>query len=167
MQAQQPKKSPWYKSIWLWFLLAFPIIAILGCIQMILTAAHNNDGAVADDFSKLGDEITRNAARDDAAAKLGLTAEMKLDAATQMLTVQLNKPVQGALQLQLLNPTRANLDQKIALKAAGDNRYSGMLTQKLEQPRWNIELADQPSHWRLKGTLDLKQASSVNLIPTP
>ena len=158
-------KRPWYKSIWLWFLLAFPIAAILGCIQMILVATHNNDGSVADDFSKMGDEVTRNAGRDEAAAKLGLTANLSVDASGQNVQIVLNKPVQGALQLQLLNPTRANLDQKLPLVVAGANHYSAVLTQKLAQPRWDVVVADTAGHWRLKGEIDLKTGNTATLIP--
>ncbi|GAB7128923.1 FixH family protein [Silvimonas sp. JCM 19000] len=163
MNTEQQTRKPWYKSPWLGFLLIFPIAAILGCIYMIKIAAANNDGGVADDFSKVGEEVNRNNARDQAALKMGLSGNLLLDADGQHFTLTLNQAVTGTLQLQVLNPTRATLDQKVGLPASSGSTFSGSLPQKLEQPRWTIALGDTGGHWRIQGGLDLKKAASAPL----
>ncbi|WP_283149541.1 FixH family protein [Silvimonas soli] len=161
----QQQKKPWYKSPWAWFILMFPIAAILGCINMIWIAAKSNDGTVVDDYAKQGEEVTKVVARDQAAARLGLNAHFTMDADRQTIHLVLNKPVGDVLRLQFVHPTRSELDQKVQLKAQSATDFIGKLPGSLGNARWGLDLADNANQWRLQGSFKPEQSLSAPLRP--
>lgn len=161
----QQQKKPWYKSPWAWFILMFPIAAILGCINMIWIAAKSNDGAVVDDYARQGEEVTKVVARDQAAARLGLNAHFTMDADRQTIHLTLNKPVGDALRLQFVHPTRSELDQKAQLRVQTTTEFTGKLNNPLGNARWGLDLSDSEGHWRLQGSFKPDQTLAVALQP--
>ncbi|WP_188687661.1 FixH family protein [Silvimonas amylolytica] len=160
------EKKPWYRQPWAWFVLLLPLIAIAGCINLIWLAGKHNDGAVADDYTKTGDEVTRLQARDRTATRLGLTAFAEINA-RGLVKVVPSQPVAGPLQFRLLHPTVANNDQVVVLSDGGDHVWQGALPHPLGVVRWDIELSDSKGTWRLRGQIKPGQTGSLVLQPSP
>ncbi|MBB5190537.1 hypothetical protein HNQ50_001259 [Silvimonas terrae] len=160
------EKKPWYKPSWAWFVLALPLIAILGCINLIWLAGKHNDGAVADDYTRTGDEVTQVVARDQFAARLGLRAEGGIDEHGQV-HFTLNQTAAGPLQLRLIHPTVAANDQQIVLKDMGAQNWQGQLAHPLGEARWEMALVDGKNQWRLRGQIKPGQKTGWLLQPRP
>jgi hypothetical protein len=160
------EKKPWYKPSWAWFVLALPLIAIVGCINLIWLAGKHNDGVVADDYTRTGDEVTRLVARDQAAAKLGLRATGRIDV-TGGVRLTLNQDVVGPLQLQLIHPTVAADDQAVSLKQVAGHDWRGLLARPLGEIRWEMALSDSKGQWRLRGEIKPGQTAELLLQPQP
>ncbi|TJZ73533.1 FixH family protein [Chitiniphilus eburneus] len=156
---------PWYKSPWPWFLMSIPALAVVGGIAMVVLAITSNDGLVTDDYYKEGQAINETLGRDHAAAALGLSAQVMLADDLRSIRILFDKPVKGPLTLHVLHPTREGQDQHVTLQQQGPQLYAAILPRPLEQPRWNVELADGNHTWRLTGVWKLDSPTPLQLTP--
>ena len=76
---RNPRKGRWYREPWVWLLILFPSMAVIGGMITIYLAVTTSDGLVVDDYYKRGKAINRVLARDKAAARYGLTATLAFD----------------------------------------------------------------------------------------
>ncbi|UXY13977.1 FixH family protein [Chitiniphilus purpureus] len=160
-----PPAPPWYKSPWPWFLMSIPALAVVGGIVMLYLAITSNDGLVSDDYYKEGQAINEQLDRDRGAARLGLHAQVLLADNGKDLRVVLDRPTSAALRLKVVHPTRAGLDQTVALKRETERLYTATLAVPLTQPRWRVELADAAGTWRLTGVWQLDLLAPLELKP--
>jgi len=84
---------------------------------------------VVDDYYQKGKEINKSLARDSAAARHGLHAGVRLDAARQEVVVQLSaakdQPLPERLEIRWLHATREGFDRTQLLIRSLDGRYRG------------------------------------------
>lgn len=147
------KTPPWYRQFWPWFLILFPAAAVVGGIVTFRMAVTSDDGMVEDDYYRKGMAINRTLDRDRAAAVMGLAAHAQF--AGGRISLQLaGRPAQWPtrLNLRILHPTRAGMDQTVALLAQGGGRYAGAC-KTLTANKWDLLLEDEAKHWRLAGHL--------------
>ena len=153
--ATAPTGKPWYRQFWPWFLIALPAISVVAGLSTLAIAILNQDSLVRDDWYKDGKAINQSLARDDAAALLGISTELKRDSVTGEINATLVSPKSIAtpetLTLILSHPTLATQDQSVVLTRRADGHYQGMLTHGL-QGRHYIELGN--AEWRLRSTRD-------------
>jgi hypothetical protein len=71
-----PASRPWYREPLVWLVAAIPALTVVAGLSTVVIAARSADDVVRDDFRKEGIAINRDPARDDAAAKLGVTARV-------------------------------------------------------------------------------------------
>lgn len=138
--------------------------AVIGGMITIYLAVSTSDGLVVDDYYKRGKAINLDLARDDAAARYGLSASLVL---YQGDTVQLQLgAVNGAwpdgIRLSLLHPTRAGFDQVVELRHGGAGVYQGTI-RPLGDGHWYVQL--EADDWRLQGTLNVPQTGPLTLAP--
>ena len=145
---------PWYKEFWPWFVMVFPLTAVIGGIMTYYVAATNNDGVVEDDYYKQGMSINRTLSRDRAAAAMGLSA--KLSVGGGEVTLALAGKVQQwpeKLRLRILHPTRAGMDQTVLQSMQANGLYAG--TCRLSSTnKWDVLLEDEQKTWRLAGHIE-------------
>ncbi len=146
--------KPWYRQFWPWFIMALPASAVIAGIATLIIAVKNQDSLVRDDWYKEGRAINQNMARDEAAAKLGIVADIRMDALTGEVNVSLQEKTAlqkspEQLQLALSHPTQAEADQHLVLLKKPDGHYHGQLQAALHG-RFDIELGD--ADWRLLST---------------
>lgn len=144
-------EKPWYRQFWPWFIMALPASSVVAGISTVVIAVKNQDALVRDDWYKEGRAINQNMARDETAGRLGISADVRMDALTGEVTVDLknkdgtySSPAQ--LQLVLSHPTQAEADQHLVLLRSNDGNYRGHLHNAL-QGRFDVELGDP--EWRL------------------
>lgn len=156
---------PWYKEPWPWLLMSLPATAIVAGLATWLIAFRSDDGLVAQDYYKQGLAINRVLARQERAIQLGLSARLQQEGNTVVLSLMAGRELvpEERLLLQLLNPARAGLDQKIVLQRDGDG-YSGKL-EPVRDGRWNIRLEDEGGIWQLFAETTLPLDGSVVLKP--
>ncbi len=157
--------DPWYRQGWPWFLIALPASAVVAGIATIVIAVKSNDGLVVDDYYKQGLAIQQTMARSEAAATMGLVADLRLMA--EAVEVDLSS-AQGALlpdtlQFTISFATKGNMDQSVTL--VGENGKYKAAIQPLQPGRWHLLLEDESRAWRLTGTTNLPTETNVRLIP--
>ena len=158
--------TPWYRQFWPWFIIALPLTAVIGGLITLYIAISNVDGLVVDDYYKQGLAINPTLARDTKAAELKLAALARIDLASSKIHVQLTSDQKTlnpeALRLQLLHPTRANLDISLELKRLKHGSYMSDLP-SLAAGKWHLLLEPGSREWRLTGRVDLPGENSIRL----
>ncbi len=142
--------TPWHKESYVWLIILFPVLAIIGGIITIVLAIKSNDGLVVDDYYKQGLEINRTLERDHAAVNYALEADIEFKPVTQEVVIHLsagsgfNYP--SELQVSFLSATRAGLDQKISLIQTEEHIYRGNLP-ALSVGKWYVHI--EMDDWRI------------------
>ena len=163
MKANGARAQPWYREPWPWILMAGPATVVVASLFTAWLAVRSDDGLVVDDYYKQGLAINKTLARSEAAARLGIKAEVTL--VDGRVRVLLGAARNGVLTLQLVHPTRAGMDQKVKLNMVGPGVYEGRL-QPLRAGRWHVVL--EQGDWRLAGDWTLPATDALTLdVHTP
>lgn len=163
---------PWYREPMMWMVVTLPAVTVVAGLATVVIAYRGGDAVVVDDYRKEGIAINRDPARDEAAAKLGVTA--RVSDTEGALTVRLDGA--GAepprkLVVILSHATRAELDQMLTLERRADGHYAAPLT-ALNPGHWYVEISPTDRAWRLTGefvdrapALDLRPAAAAPSSP--
>jgi len=142
--------KPWYREPWPWLLMSGPAAVLVAGAVTAWIAFASSDGLVAEDYYKQGLGINRLLAREDAARKLGITAQVSLSGEARVL-LRGAKP--EVIFMHLAHATRAGHDLRLRLVPLGDGVYGAELP-PLPPGRWRIAIEDPRGTWRI-----LKEAS--------
>ena len=163
---QIESRERWYRQPWPWILMAAPAAAVLAGAVTIALAVQSFDGLVAEDYYKQGLAVNQRLARVQTAATLGIGAALGIESeaggAIQARLRADGGALPATLNLTLSHPTRAGLDQRVRLTAAGDNRYVGRIGE-LAPGRWHAIIEDDDGRWRISGELHSPQERSAEL----
>lgn len=138
--------APWYKEPWPWILMSGPAAAIVAGIATTWIAFAGADGLVADDYYKRGLAVNAQLAREQAAQRLGLAAE--LERSGDAVRVRMRGAEPPFLLVRFVNATRASLDVRLRLEPAGAGLYAAPMP-PLAQGRWRVIIEDPRGEWRL------------------
>jgi uncharacterized protein len=152
------RAQPWYREPWPWILMAGPGIVVVAGFITAWLAVRSDDGLVLDDYYKQGLAINRTLGRNDAATRMGITAELYL--IDGRVRVMLDRAGPGALTLQFAHPTRAGMDQRLQLTMRQPGVYEGQL-QPLRAGRWHVVL--EQNDWRLAGDWTMPATGALML----
>jgi hypothetical protein len=145
--------KPWYREPWPWFLISLPATAVIAGVATVWIAYQSADGLVVGDYYKEGLAVNQTLARDDAARDLALAATLKDEDGTLALTLAGKlKTYPEKLILNLAHPTHQGMDQNLALHHAGSGHYRATLP-AMPAGKWNAQLTDAASTWRLSGAV--------------
>ncbi len=154
---------PWHKVPVMWLVVLAPLAAVAGGFVTLYLALTTDDGLVVDDYYRHGKEINRVLARDEAAARHGVSAELRLDAAARLVEVRLRGvPSPKRLELRFMHATRAGLDRTLLLTRMQNGIYHAALP-GLAPGRWNVEIA--ADDWRLVGRMRLPEEQRIEIVP--
>jgi hypothetical protein len=137
---------PWYRQLWPWLIISGPAAVLVAGAATIWIAFASADGLVVEDYYKQGLAINKVLAREDAAARLGISADMKIEGESLSITLKGAQP--EALFVHLAHATRAGLDQRLRLAREGGGRYAAELP-PLAPGRWRIVIEDPRATWRI------------------
>lgn len=160
------KAAPWYRFPFMWLVIALPLISVVLGVTLLTLAIRSDDGLVADDYYRRGKEINLVLGRDRAAAALGLSADVEIDAGTGLVRAKLRStrdaPMPAQLEIKFMHATRAGFDQTLAMARTPAGFYqAGART--LAPGRWDVELAT--ADWRLVGELMAPASTRTELRP--
>ena len=165
---------PWYREPWPWILMSGPFVVVIAGFFTAYLAIISNDGLVTDDYYKQGLTVNQQTERDQRAASFGLVAEVlpSDDGKRVRIFLQGRKDfiLPTEISFRLSHPTRAGVDQVIALRSEGAGFYAGEF---LAPPsgRWHVDIEDDKREWRILGnwlvekqpTLRLKSVESATV----
>lgn len=151
-QTNEEVIKPWYQQFWLWFLVFFPLLAVVAGLITVVIAFKNEDSLVRDDYYKAGLAINSRLALDHAAEQQAIHAQLTIDKVIGEIHLKLQgnlKQTPESLTLDFIHPTRQADDFSVQLLHSRDFQYVGQLNQAISN-RWHIQLTDNPKTWRLK-----------------
>lgn len=163
MLAEQPIES-WKTQPYVWMLILIPFSAVVMGVIMMNLAIQSDTGLVVDDYYKKGKQINQVIARDQAAAALALSAEIRFDPNSGEVIVNLSARSElddtETITLGFYHSTKPGMDQSRVLKHMGDKRYLAQFN-PLDLGRWKVQLAT--NNWRLTGSLHRPGGDSLSL----
>lgn len=142
--------SPWYKQYYVWLLIAFPTIAVIGGIITLILALQTDDGLVVDDYYKQGLEINQTFNRDQAATDKNIGGDLFINEDNNFLRVVLrgneNFIAPQIITVSFIHSTRSGFDQILELHSDDSGLYEGNLP-VLQPGVWNVII--EAEDWRL------------------
>jgi hypothetical protein len=142
--------KPWYREPWPWLLMAGPFAVIIAGFFTLWLAVKSDDGLVADDYYRRGLAINQTLTRERLALQRQYRARIIFSDDARRVRVMLSgsgePPV--AVQLRLAHPTRAGMDELVALHAVAPGLFEAQLTAPARGRRL-IVLEDAARTWRL------------------
>lgn len=165
MNATPPASVAWYRVPLVWLLIALPLAAVIGGFTTLWLALRSDDGLVVDDYYRRGLEINRTLDRDRAAAKRGVSAEIRLDDARREALISLTLPklqLPARIRVRLLHATRKGHDRQVTTAPDADGRFRVSL-RGLVPGHYYIEVAAED--WRLLGSLRFPGEAQLLLVP--
>ena len=165
---RQLDQQPWYRQRWPWLLMLPPAVAIVAGAVTIWIAVLTSDGLVEDDYYKQGLGVNQRLARDEAAKRLGVGADLMLAADGRSLRalIRSDGPLDAEIGLKLMHPTRKGYDQEARLQRQDDGLYLAAFAQPVNGRRI-VTLESLAGDWRLVGDWDAAKDDAVALGATP
>ena len=156
--------APWYREPWPWLLMAGPALVVVASMITLCLAIRSDDGLVVDDYYKQGLAVNQTLTRDRTALARGYKAELVWDAASSRVRVTLSgqQVLPPLLQLRIVHPTHAGLDQRVRLIAVGAGAYEAAIAAP-RAGRWLVMLEDEGRSWRLTGEWRVPQQPVLQL----
>lgn len=157
-------QAPWYRHRWPWLLMAGPAAVLVAGAITIWISFSGADALVVDDYYKQGKAINQDLRRDDAAARLGLNATLRYDAASDSIIGRLHGSQPAALSVRLVHPTVPEKDirRSVIPDAQGHFRFPLPL---LERANWVVQLEDDARQWRLHGSWHWPEQQQIDIRP--
>jgi hypothetical protein len=155
---------PWYREPWPWLLMAGPALVVVASMITLWLAVRSDDGLVVDDYYKQGLAVNQTLTRDRTAWARGYKADLAWDAAAGRVRVTLtgSEPLPPVLQLRIIHPTHAGLDQRVPLTRAREGAYEAVAAAP-RAGRWLVTLEDEKHSWRLTGEWRVPQQPVLQL----
>lgn len=156
--------APWYRQPWLWFLLAFPMVAIVWGLSTLIYASSLETSMVTDDYSREGRGINMAIARDDLARDMRIAGTLEIDGRTADLLLETKDgPADFPyLVLNLYHPTQSSKDRVVQFQQRADGQYTGQLHEQFEG-RWYYDLQGPTNEWRVKGEFSLPRQDRITI----
>lgn len=163
-RGHQPE--PWYRQFWPWFLIALPGSVVIASFVTLWLAISRPNPMVVDDYARIARSTEQRLERDQAAAALGVHAEIRLIAGANIVEIRLlpETVVPESLELRLSHPLIEERDQIVSMM-----RVPGGWSAELEPPvgRWYLQLYPGDRSWRLSGELHGQRELVLAPIGTP
>ena len=170
MRPPREDTKPWYRQFWPWFLIALPGSVVVASMVTIWLAASTSDSLVRDDYYKEGLAINQQRAREHIAASLGVRLSIDYDAATGLVTVQMNDAPVGNvphLDLSLVHPTLSGKDARAQLMPVGERQFTGKLEVEDGGIDWHVVVTPPGETWKLRGRWNPLTAPQLTLPAPP
>lgn len=157
---------PWFKEPWPWLLMIIPLVSVIVGVSYLTVAIKTDDGLVTDDYYKKGKAINMELRRDNAAAAMGITAQVMFggDGKSLRVVTTSQSPLPDTLLLRLIHPAQDDFDLTAELKKSGDNMYQGTLTKvPVKANHWYVQLEDKGNKWRVQSEWKTSEGPMVML----
>lgn len=145
------RKPCWWKEPMVWLIIALPLAAVIASIVTVFIASRSADTLVQGDYQKEGLALLQVTERDQRAAQLGLSAQIRLR--DGRVWVELSGQLDAApeyLMMLLAHPTQAEKDLALSLSHQGGTHYAGVVPD-LRGVNWQVQLEPADQSWRLAG----------------
>lgn len=160
----QSATRPARREPMVWLVFGLPALVVVASLVTVWIAARDgNQDAVTDDVRRSAQMQTTELAPDEAAARLGLSAVLSLQAGKLVVVPATGTfPREATLDLRMAHPMYAERDLRVALQP-GTLGWSA--TGRIDAGNdWKVTLQDTTGRWRIVGRLQAGQ-QAVRLAP--
>jgi uncharacterized protein len=157
--------TPWYKNFWPWFLIFFPLAAIIGCITLIITAVGNGPDMVVDDYYKKGKAINLELTKFEKAKALFLHGELNVTA--DRVSFKFTKGDSSnihALKLAFYHRTIKAHDFETTLTPNANQEFTALL-EGFTAGAYSVFIEPIDGSWKLKENITLPTTPAVLVTP--
>ena len=156
-------EQPWYKQVWVWFVIAIPASSVVTGIILVTVATKNADDLVLDDWYREGRGTNRSMAAENLAADFGIGVTAIASEGGTVFRFQASREMVWPERLTLLlrHRTLASEDREYELvhKENGIYRLDGALP----PGNWHIRVASDDVGWRLAGPTQIAADGSLQM----
>jgi len=146
-------KESWFKQFWPWFLIALPMVAVVGSISLVFTAMEQKPDMVVDDYYTKGKAINNDFALINRAKELQIHASIEHN--DNALWIRLaGLETNASISLSLYHATLATRDITTMLTANAKGDYHFETDQDLTG-KWTLRIEPFDKAWRLQKTIRL------------
>jgi hypothetical protein len=143
--------NPWYREPWPWLLMAGPAAVLVAGGFTMWIAFTTSDGLVAQDYYKQGMAVNKVLAKEENAARLGLSAVVEFAGDHHRIAVTLAGADPREMSVRFVHSTRSGHDMALRLARVGPGRYEAAVPADLPPGRWNVNIEAPGGEWRLAG----------------
>lgn len=155
----------WHQEPLVWLVIAIPALTVFAGLTTVVVANHTADTVVVDDFRKDGLAINQDPRRDEAARRLGVSAEITAaDAALRVALAPGRAAAPSKLVVLLSHATRAEHDRMVTLERGADGEYRAAIA-PLPAGHWYVEISPADREWRL--TSDFRDRALALALRAP
>lgn len=156
------RNKPWYKQVWPWILLAFPLVSFIKAGHTIYIMQGASPDLVVDDYYKEGRAINMNLARYREAALRNLQGSVLIAGNRAVVRFEENKTLGRHLTLEFFHNTIAANDFVVTAEQSGENLYVATLP-VTPSGKWNLVVSDEHKDWKLRTTAMLPEVQEIPL----
>lgn len=146
-------ERPWYREFWVWFVIAFPLSAVIAGLSTVMIAVNTSDSLVLDGFQKVGLVARRETALEREALRLNISVNASFDRGTGQVTVRLSGDSEPeSITLGLFHATRRDMDRTAVLTRDASGLYRGNVGADVKG-HWYVQISDAAGAWRVTDRL--------------
>lgn len=146
-------KKSWFKQFWPWFLIGLPMVAVVGSINLLMTALDNKPDMVVDDYYTEGKAINNDFALLNKAKELNISALITQTEEELLISLQ-GVQDKSSISFSLYHSTLAKRDISVMLTADANGLYHFDNKQNLTG-KWKLRIEPFDKSWRLQKTITL------------
>ena len=156
-------EQPWYKQVWVWFVIAIPASSVVTGIILVTVATKNADDLVLDDWYREGRGTNRSMAAENLAADFGIGVTTTASAGVTLFHFRASREMVWPEQLTLLlrHRTLASEDREYTLAHQQHGVYQ--LAEALPPGNWHIRVSSDDVGWRLAGPTQIAADGSLRM----
>ncbi|PKG38716.1 FixH family protein [Psychromonas sp. Urea-02u-13] len=153
-------KKSWFKQFWPWFLIGLPMVAVVGSVNLLITAMDNKPDMVVDDYYTKGKAINHDFALINKAKELNISAKIQQTDNVLFISLKGLKD-KSSISFSLYHSTLAKRDISVMLTADASGNYN-FETDKDLNGKWKLRIEPFDKSWRLQKTVILP-SKTINL----
>lgn len=156
-------EQPWYKQVWVWFVIAIPASSVVTGIILVTVATKNADDLVLDDWYREGRGTNRSMAAENLAADFGIGVTATASEGETLFRFRATRDMVWPEQLTLLlrHRTLATEDRQHSLNHQLGGTY--LLDAVLPPGNWHIRISSEDVGWRLAGPTQISADGSLQM----
>lgn len=143
----------WFKQFWPWFLIIFPLSAVIGGISTVIIATNNKPDMVVGDYYAQGKAINNDLTLIKNARADNISASMT-QSGNELIINLTGEQDKSSIRLFLYHSTQAerDLSQLLTADARGHYRFQ---SEQLLTGKWQVRIEPFDKSWRLQKWITL------------
>ncbi|QTH64255.1 FixH family protein [Psychrosphaera ytuae] len=151
--------QPWYKHPWVWFVIALPVMSLVGGIAMITITSSNQPEIIVDDYYKKGKAINQELTLYKAFADSGIDLKVRLN--NNRFEIQSSESL-TALKISLIHSTQGKRDLEFTVTAASNGIY-GKTLEDFAPGSWSLFIQPMDDSWKVKQKVALPSTEWIEI----
>lgn len=157
-------KTSWYREPWVWFILFFPTMAVVGGISTYIIFNKNAPSMVSEDYYKDGKKINQDLTKYHEALTRHITFDLKFDNSVAIFTkasgdIKANE----AIKISFFHVTLAKHDIEQLATASADGSYRVAIPQDMLEGKWRVRAESFDGKWRVQEYVNYPNDDQVKL----